>query len=159
MTETIEQLKALLAEARAHLDATLDAAAARAEEQVYSDGLQWTVRQIAVHLADADRGHNNQVMAFAEGRELIPPDFDIERYNRRVTEKRADMTLAEARASLHESRAALNTWLDSIDESALDKVGRHASLRMMSVREVLKTVAAHERSHADDIRQALSLSG
>jgi hypothetical protein len=88
MAETVTQLKETLVAARAYLDAATD----HIDKQVYSDGLQWTVWQVAVHLADADRGHNGQVMAFAEGREVIPEDFDIQRYNTRSTEKRADVT-------------------------------------------------------------------
>ncbi|MDX2138896.1 MAG: DinB family protein [Chloroflexota bacterium] len=158
MPETIAQLRENLDSARAHLNTVLDAATDHPDAQVYSDGLQWNVRQIAVHLSDADRGHNNQIMAFAEGRDIIPEDFDIERYNKRVTEKRAEMTLAEARAALHESRAALNAWLDTLDESTLDKTGRHASLRILSIREVLQWMALHERQHADDISSALKIT-
>jgi uncharacterized damage-inducible protein DinB len=158
MAESKQELKAMLADARAHLNRILDAAADRSDTQVYSDGLQWNVRQVAVHIADADRGHNGQVMGFVEGREVIPADFDIERYNKRVTEKRAEMTYAEARTQLNDNRAALNAWLDGLDDAALDNVGRHASLRMMSVREVLTHMAAHERQHADDIAAALKMT-
>jgi uncharacterized damage-inducible protein DinB len=157
MTETIHGLKAALADARSYLDHVLELAESRQDEQVYGDGLQWNVRQVAVHIADADKGHNSQVMAFAEGREIIPPDFDIERYNKRTTEKRADVTFSEARTALSESRAALNAWLDTLQEADLDKVGRHASLRMLTIREVLKHMASHERQHADDIAAALHL--
>lgn len=158
MGETIAELQQNLASARAHLDAVFDAAASRQDEQVYQDGLQWNVRQIAVHLSDADRGYNNQMMAFSEGREIIPADFDLERYNRRSTEKRAEMTMEAARISLAESRAALNAWLDAQDESVLKKSGRHATLNIMTIREVLLLQARHERGHADDIVRALGLS-
>jgi hypothetical protein len=158
MPETIAQLRQNLESARAYLNTVLDAAADHTDAQVYSDGLQWNVRQIAVHLSDADRGHNSQIMAFNEARDIIPEDFDIERYNKRVTEKRAETTFAEARAALSESRAALNVWLDTLDEAALDKTGRHASLRILSIREVLQWMALHERQHADDIASALKIT-
>lgn len=158
MPATIAELKQGLASARDTLNAVFDAAASRQDEQVYEDGLQWTTRQIAVHLADADRGYNNQIMAFAEGREIIPADFDLQRYNRRITEKRAEMTMDEARVSLAESRAALVAWLDAQDEAVLDKSGRHATMNIMTIREVLELQARHERGHADDIVNALGLN-
>jgi len=156
-SERIEQIKQQLAEARHRLDRVLDAAEAHQDTVVFSDGQGWTVRHLAVHLADADRGSARQVMGIAAGQEVIPPDFDLDRYNRRAVEKRADMTYAEARAALAASRAELLAWLDTIDDAALDAQGRHASLAIMSVEEILGVMARHERAHADDIARAAGL--
>jgi hypothetical protein len=109
-------------------------------------------------LADADLGSNRQVMGIVEGAEVIPENFDLERYNRRAVEKRAEMTVEEARASLEESRAALNIWLDALDDGALDRRGRHASMRILSVGMILEIMADHERTHADDIAAALGIT-
>jgi hypothetical protein len=135
----------------------LDQVASRWETQVYADGAQWNVRQLLIHLAISGQGLNNQAMGIAEGREIVPADFDIERYNRRSVEKRAEMTVDEARTSLAESHAALLAWLDQTDEAALDKTGRHASLRILSVEEIVQNVADHQRGHASDIAKALNI--
>lgn len=156
-SERIEKIKQKLAEARQYLDAVLDAAEAHQDVTVFSDGQGWTVRNLAVHLADADRGNARQVMGIAAGQEVIPPDFDLDRYNRRAIEKRAEMTYAEARASLAASRAELLAWLDTLDDTALDAEGRHASLNIMSVEKILGVMAWHERTHADDIARAAGL--
>jgi uncharacterized damage-inducible protein DinB len=155
MGTEIDSLKQALANTREQLNAILDQAATHTDAQVYSDGLGWNVRQLVVHLADADKGHNGQIMAYAEGRELIPPDFDIERYNKRVTEKKAEMSFEEARAALNESRSALNAWLDAQDDAVLEKVGRHATLKMMTIREFLQTMIAHENLHGADIARVI----
>jgi hypothetical protein len=115
------------------------------------------VRQLLIHLAISDKGLNNQVMGIAEGREVIPADFDIDRYNKRLVEKQAEMSPEQARASLAESRAALLAWLDTVDSAALERSGRHASLKIMTVREILEAMIAHERDHARDIAQALGI--
>ncbi|MGQ9889525.1 MAG: DinB family protein [Aggregatilineales bacterium] len=156
-SKRIEQIKQHLAEARQRLDHVLDAAEAHQDAIVFSDGHGWTVRHLAVHLADADRGATRQVMGIAAGQEVIPPDFDLDRYNRRAVEKRADMTYAEARAALAASRAELLAWLDTIDDATLDAQGRHASLAIMSVEKILGAMAWHERAHADDIARAAGL--
>lgn len=158
MSARIQALKDQLTASRVFLDAVLDQAEAQQDVTVYSDGLQWTVRQIVLHLADADAGHNQQVMNIAVGRDLIPPDFDVERYNASRTKKNADKTFAEGRAALAESRAALLAWLDTIGEAELDAEGRHASLRVMSVEQILQLMGHHERQHAQDIVAALSLN-
>ncbi len=153
----IAQIKQNLAEARQRLDRVLDAAEPHQDVTVFSDGQGWTVRHLAVHLADADQGNARQVMGIAAGQEVIPPDFDLDRYNRRTIEKRGAMTYAEARAALAASRAELLAWLDTADDAVLDAQGRHASRNIMSVEKILSIMAWHERAHADDIARAAGL--
>jgi len=126
------------------------------EMQVYSDGLAWTARELAVHLADADKGHNFQAMSIAAGKNPIPEDFDIERYNRRTTEKNTEKTAEQALEELAQSRQQLKVWLADIDEDLLDKKGRHASLHILSVEEILSWSARHERGHAEDLQAVLA---
>lgn len=155
MSKHINQHKAELAASRQRLDQVLDAVSVRDQwdTPVYPDG--WTVKQVAIHVADADRGHNNQIKGIAEGREVIPADFDLERYNRRSVEKRAQMTVEEIRQSLNTTRAELIAWLDTQDDPVLETHGRHASMRVMSIGEILHHLANHERTHADDIARAI----
>lgn len=158
MSERKDQAIRNLNESRAYLESVLDAVGDRWEVQVYSDGAQWNIRQLTIHLADSDKGQSRVVQAVAGGQDLIPPDFDIERYNLRMTEKRAEVTASEARASLSESRANFLEWLNEVDESLLDCSGRHASLRILTVEEFLNVMADHERSHARDIAAVLASS-
>lgn len=158
MSDHKETLKTMLIDSHARLNAVLDAVGDRWETPIYSDGLQWNARQIVIHLADAERGHYNQITNIAEGNDIIPPDFDIERYNRRTTEKNAEKTVAQARAEIAQSRAALLAWLEAVDAEKLDRTGRHASLNIMSVAQILKLVATHERGHAQDIAAALNIT-
>lgn len=157
MSERIAKIKRELSESRAFLERVLDAVGSRWDVQVYADGAQWTVRQLLIHLADASRGNNAQMMGIAEGREIIPPDFDLNRYNKRAVEKRIEMTVDEARAALTETREALNAWLDTLDESVLERRGRHASLNILSIEEILNVVINHERDHARDIARVLGI--
>ena len=158
MSQRIKTLKQTLTESRQHLDYVLDQVGDRWETQVYSDGAQWNVRQLLLHLAISHQGLNNQVMGIAEGREVVPADFDINRYNQRSVEKRAEMTIDEVRASLLETHSALIGWLDAADDKVLDKTGRHASLNIYSVEEIVQNVADHERGHADDLAKTLNIA-
>ncbi len=158
MSDRKEAIKAMLNDSYAMLNAVLDAVGDRWETPIYSDGLQWNARQIVIHLADAERGHYNQITNIAEGNDIIPPDFDIQRFNRRTTEKNAEKTVAQARDEIAQSRAALHAWLDAVDAEKLDRTGRHASLNIMSVAQILKIVSDHERGHAKDIAAALHIT-
>ena len=111
MSERIENHKKRLAEARQKLNQAFESIGERSDEQIYSEGAQWTLRQLAIHLALADTGHNRMVYSYAKGKEFIPADYDINRYNKRSVEKKAEMTLAQARESLAQSRAEFLEWL------------------------------------------------
>lgn len=157
MSTRIRPHKEQLAAARRHLDDVLNQVGDRWETQVYSEGAAWSVRQLAIHLMISDRGQNNMVMAIAKGENTIPEDFDLERYNRRSVEKRADTTPEEIRAALNATRTELNDWLDTITDETLEKKGRHGTMRILSISEILDVMANHERTHADDILKALGV--
>ncbi len=157
-SEKIEKLKARLAEARDVLNIVLDQVGDRWDRQVYSDGAGWTVYQLLIHLMISDRGQTRTVQQIAIGEDPIPADFDLERYNRRSVEKSVGVTPEAARAALAESRAELLTWLETVDETALDRQGRHASLNIFSVAQILKMMAIHERDHANDLAKALGIT-
>lgn len=154
---TIQTLKAELAATRATLHSVLDQVGDRWETQIYSDGAAWTAHQLLIHLAITEQGQVNTIMAVAEGKNIVPEDFDLNRYNQRSVEKRAEMTVEQARQQLDETRAKFNDWLDHLDEATLDLTGRHGSLKVMSIAEFLQTIASHERAHADDMARVLGI--
>jgi hypothetical protein len=158
MSARLEQLQQILTDSNAYVNRVLDAVGDGWDTQIYSDGAAWTARQLLTHLVISNQGLNAQAMGIAEGREIIPPDFDVQRYNKRSVEKRADLTIEDARVSLNETRAALLGWMTTLDDGALDREGRHASLQIMSVAALLQQIADHERAHADDIARVLALT-
>ena len=152
MSERLEVHKQKLAESRAKLNEALDRIGDRGEQQIYSEGAQWTIRQLVIHLALADNGHNRMLDHYAQGKEFIPADYDIERYNKRSVEKQAEMTLQQARDALAQSRQELLSWFDNQpDDSFLDKTGRHANLQIMTLSQIIDVMCAHEIGHANDI--------
>ena len=62
------------------------------------------------------------------------------------------MSVDDAIAGLKASRAELLEWLGTIDDATLDKKGRHATLRILSIAEIMDVMAFHEAGHADDIK-------
>jgi uncharacterized damage-inducible protein DinB len=152
-----EKLKKKLSEARAYLNNILDQVGDRWEMQVHSQEGGWTVRQLVNHIATADRGHNNMVMNAAEGINIVPEDFDLEWYNRRTTEETTDKPAKLSREEMAQQRAELLEWLETVDEEKLDREGRHATLRLMSVENLMRIMAIHERDHANEIARALDV--
>lgn len=144
-----------LNESRAYLDSVFDRVGDRWEEQLYSDGAQWTIRQLAIHLMLADKGHNTMVMMGAKGTHIIPEDYDIERYNASSVRKNDSISPMDARAALRQSREELLTWLATVEDTVLDIETRHATLQMLPIYKILNIMAWHEKGHADDIAKHL----
>src|SRR3982751_4324135 len=117
MSQHTQELKTALAESRQHLNHVLDLVGDRWDTQVYTEGAAWTVRQLAIHLMISDKGQTSTVMAIARGEEAVPADFDLERYNRRSVEKRADTSLGDVRAGLASSFAEREAWLNTLDDA------------------------------------------
>ncbi len=157
MSSHTQELKAALAESRQRLNHVLDLIGDRWDTQVYTEGAAWTVQQLAIHLMISDKAQTNTAMAIARGEDPIPADFDLERYNRRSVEKRADTSTGDVRAGLAASFAEREAWLDSLDDAALENKGRHGSGRILSVEEIMRVMADHEREHANDIAKVLNI--
>lgn len=157
MTARVDEIKQKLAEARQYLYRVLDQVGESWNFRVYAEDNSWTVKELLLHLMITDKGHNNMVMAIARGENTIPEDFDLQRFNRRSVEKRADISVHEARAVLAQTAAERDAWLDTIDDDTLLKRGRHGSMRVLSIEQILDVVAGHDRSHADDIARALGI--
>ncbi|MBZ0278283.1 MAG: maleylpyruvate isomerase N-terminal domain-containing protein [Anaerolineae bacterium] len=158
MSDRIAAYKQKLADSLAYVEQVLGQVGDQWEAPVYSEGAAWTVRQLLIHLVITDKGHNGMMMAAVKGENTIPDDFDLERFNRRSVEKRAEMTPDELLNALRVSAAERNIWLDTIDDAALEKTGRHGTMQILSVAQMLDVVANHERIHAGDIARVLGIT-
>lgn len=147
----LDQLTQKIDNARAKLNSALDKIGERGDEQIYSEGAQWTLRQLTIHLAWADAGHNNMLYHYAEGKPFIPDNYDINYANKRAVEKRAEMTVTEARETLAKNREELLAWLQTVDDSILSMTGRHPAKEDATLEDIMKIIAIHENGHAEDI--------
>lgn len=157
MSQRTQNLKDALTTSHQRVNYVLDRVGDRWQTPVYSEGAAWNVQQLALHLSISNRGQLNQVVGIAEGREVVPADFDLERFNRRSVEKGADKSIEEVRGALETIYQETLAWLDNASDEALDRKGRHASMHILSVEEILRHIAEHETIHANDIAQILGI--
>ena len=158
MSERKQKILADLAHARVLLDAVLDQLTAEQWEMSIQDGDEhWTPHNLLAHLFDAERGMVGQATRIAAGETPIPPDFDLDRWNRRAVKKLNDQSVADLRHNLTETRAAVNQAIEALPEAGLDVIGRHSSLQMLSVEAIFRLIGSHERDHAANIAAAFKL--
>jgi len=147
-----------LLQAHATLDAVLDQLTpSQWESPIQEADARWTTRQLLSHLCDAARGQAGQITRIVAGEETVPPDFDLNRWNKRTVEKANDRSVAELRQTLADNHALVAKTLAAVSDADLDKVGRHSSLNMMIVETIFRLIGTHEIVHAKDIAQVFGL--
>jgi uncharacterized protein (TIGR03083 family) len=150
-----KEIKDELSDARSVLFAILQGLSEAAwDTMVYSEGETWTVADILRHLTAAERDMTLLVERIRKGAGGVPADFDLDRWNRRSIEKAESKSPADLQAEMRENRLHLIGVIDSIEPEEWDIRGRHGSLRIMTVEEILRLIADHERRHTADIRNA-----
>lgn len=124
-------------------------------QPIYTHGETWTAGDVLRHLTDAESGMLGTMRNILQGGGGVPEDFDVNRWNRSRVARAKDKTPAELLAQMEENRADLLAFVDELAPENLDEEGRHASLRIMTIEEILHQIADHERQHMADLRQAL----
>ena len=158
MSERTDFLRKRLAAAQAEMEAVFAQADGRWETPVYADGAAWNVRQVAIHLAEAERGLFGQMKSIVEtGSSTVPDDFDVDRYNKRSVEKRDTMTGAEALAAQAATRADLMAWVETLTAADLEKTGRHPVIGIIPIDMYIRVIARHQKDHTADVAKALGL--
>ncbi len=122
----------------------------------HDDQARWTARDVLAHVVGAEPSLVGIITrAQAEGHYVPRPDFDLDFWNRRQVEKRAEKSLADLMAELDLNRVATLKLLADLPEPALDIPVRHPSYGDLIVEDVFRLIGFHERLHADEIRQVI----
>src|SRR5690606_5225642 len=125
---------------------------------VYGHGgeKEWSAMDLLRHLAWAAGGMLRLRRQIRAGEEGAPADFDLDRYNAAGVNKLKDEMPADLLLRLEKNRNELLAFVESLEEGDWEKKGRHGSLRIMSIQEILERIADHEAQHLADLREALS---
>ena len=121
----------------------------------------WTVLEVAKHIYTSEDGMvklMKQIKDHSDPNTLpgVPEDFDLDRYNKRQVQKLQELTKEDILTKLSESRANFVTFVENLTEKDLPKKGRHASLRVLSIEEILQLISSHETEHQNKLMNALN---
>ncbi|MGI8588375.1 MAG: maleylpyruvate isomerase N-terminal domain-containing protein [Chloroflexia bacterium] len=125
----------------------------------------WTVRQMLAHLASAETSMNGLIdRALAAARDGLPigdpmapsgGKFDLDYWNLRQVEKRAERPPSALRLELTETRAHTLRQLKSRTPEELAAPAWHPALGDTVVESIYKVMAIHMRDHTRTIKKAL----
>lgn len=122
----------------------------------HGDEDEWTAMDLLRHLVWAEGGMLRLMKQIRAGEEGVPEDFDLDRYNASGIRKLKDELPSGLLLRLEQNRQDVAAFVDSLEEGDWEKQGRHGSLRIMTIQEILEQIAGHEEEHLRDLRQVLS---
>ena len=125
------------------------------ERQIYSDGAEWTVREMFSHVVESERSLPALFKNILSGGSGVPDDFDLKQYNESAVEKTGDLPYADLLKMFAERRAKTVKFVASLSEEDLRKKGRHSSLGEKNLDEMIKMMYLHVKVHVRDIKRLL----
>ena len=125
------------------------------QAEVYTEGETWTLRNVLSHFVTSERGLVRLFEQIRLGGKGSPDDFSIDRYNASQQQKTKDFSPQQLLEQYKEVRADSIAWTMSLEESDLEKQGKHPFLGMTSIREMIKMLYLHNQMHYRDMKKVL----
>jgi hypothetical protein len=122
---------------------------------VYTEGETWTIRNVLSHFVTSERGLVKLFERIRLTGEGAADDFSIDRYNASQQAKTKDLSSQELLEQYKAIRADSIAWTLSLEESDLEKKGRHPFLGMTTLREMIKMLYLHNQIHYRDMKKVL----
>ena len=123
--------------------------------ELYSDGERWNIYQILVHIVQAEDSIFRLISGILRGHPGVPEDFNLDAYNHRKVDEMAGLAPEYLLPLFSERRTKTVALVASVDDGALEQIGRHPFLGEAPVVEMLKLMYRHTQLHQRDIRKFL----
>ena len=121
---------------------------------------EWTLRQVLIHLADAEKAHRRYAQGLIAGTltttQADAATFDVDRWNQGSIARRDGESVDEALARLHAERAQTLAFIPTVPADAWEKQGIHPALGDLSVLGAIKVIGLHEKMHLKEILDGLT---
>ncbi len=148
------RVDALMARLEKGQHKTHDSLSALSPEQwqwaVYAEP-NWSVRELLAHFVSAEE----RLLAFAQevvsGGAGSPEGFDLDAFNADEQSRFARLSPQALLSALNEARQQTLEWVRTLDESQLDKVGRHPALGEVNVETMILSIYGHQLFHMREL--------
>lgn len=155
MSEVTELVEKLRSEGEKFVEIFSALTSEQWQAQVYTEGTVWTVRNVLSHFVTSERGLVKLFELIRQGGPGAADDFSIDRYNAAQQDRTAQLSPEELLDQYRMVRAESISWVGSLQESDLEKNGRHPFLGQTSLREMIKMLYLHNQIHHRDLKKAL----
>lgn len=124
---------------------------------VYSGPPAWTVRDLLAHFVSAEVGLRRICQDVTAGGEGAPEGFDFDGYNAQEQERLKPYPPDELLGALADERRQTIDWLRSLQDTDLDRIGRHPALGQVSLETMALAIYGHQLLHMRDLQSKLAL--
>jgi uncharacterized damage-inducible protein DinB len=156
MSETATLAQKLKTEGDKHLAFFASLTDAQWQMEVYTEDTTWTIRNVLAHFVTAERGFIKLFAEIRDGGTGAAEDFSIDRYNARQHEKTRDLTPSELVEQYKSVRTEMVSFVSALQDSDLERMGRHPFLGWTSLRDMIKMVYLHNQIHHRDLKKVLA---
>lgn len=124
------------------------------ETKIYSEGSQWSVKQILAHFALAEDSLYRLVENIVNGGAGTPEDFDLDAYNEYKVSSIENPSINEMIDLFRKNRQSTIELVSGLSNNDLEKIGRHPFLGNAAVVDIIKLIYRHNQIHMREIRRA-----
>ncbi len=125
------------------------------ERAIYEDPAPWTARNLIAHFLSSELELLRLCQDVAAGGPGAPEGFDYNGFNAEQQPHFASVPPAQLLEQLDAARARTLEWLGTIDETALDRVGRHPALGEVSLEIMIVAIYGHQLLHMRELQSKL----
>ena len=156
MSERIEKLLARLQKGGTKtLDIFGSLSPAQRDTILYEVPHPWTVRSLLAHFVSAEEALLRVAQDIAVGGPGAPEGFDYDAFNATEQERLADLSPEQLLADMKAARQQTIEWLIGLQETDLDRVGRHPALGKITLEDFVNTIYGHQLMHMRDLMPLL----
>ena len=116
---------------------------------------KWTVRDVLAHLLSAEDGLRRVGQEVAAGRPGAPGGLDYNRLNADDQCRLAGVPPGSLLRRLVDSRKTTISWVATLNDEQLDRVGRHPALGEITLETHINAIYGHSLMHLRDLRPIL----
>jgi hypothetical protein len=156
-TERVAALVARLEKGRLKTQATFQPlTVAQWTRAVYEQPATWSARDLLAHFVSAEQSLLELAQDIERGGPGAGDDFDVHAFNAREQARLKDVTCDDLLAALAGARQATLAWVRTLEDSQLDRVGRHPALGDVTLETLITAIYGHQLLHVRDLLRALA---
>jgi hypothetical protein len=121
---------------------------------VYHANSGWNTKQVLAHFVSAEAAFIELIDNIVHGGDGAPSDLVIDQFNESEVGKLVDASPEELLTSFSENRDRTINLVRNIQESDLERVGRHPFLGPAPLLDIIKLVYRHNQIHIRELRHS-----
>jgi uncharacterized damage-inducible protein DinB len=122
---------------------------------LYDGPPAWNIRDLLAHLVSAEPRLLQIAQDVAAGGPGAPPGFDLDAFNAEERKRLKDSSPEELLSALAKTRQLTLDWVRTLEDSQLDRRGRHPALGEVTLEIMITAIYGHQLLHMRDLKSKL----